>query len=524
MTRIAHRSLACLAVLVSMTLAASTAEAGKVVVLRVVGDPEGELEDGLMSIIEDRHDLVTSGEFERAARKSGIDDLDGPALGKLARKLGADALIEGTVSREDEGFLLVVRIRGKNGKTVKKVSVDLAKPRLSAKAKKRVGTVVLDGIDMVLGIAPEDRGEDDDEPEMDEEERPRKAKKEKKAKKSRKENNRDKRRKAKAERDAEAMADDGPEMDRDDEGEDDDDGDDEAEDDEDDDGDDDRVAARDDDDDVDEALGVRRDDDDDSPRRKTIHMIARIEAGPSAKMRTLAFTSRAFDQAPLGYKSSMVPGMRVAGEAYPIGLVMGGPASNLGIAFEYDQTISMVTRSSDAPDVALSTLQKHWDVGARYRIPFGKKATAPMVIAGGGIGRRFFIVDRNGLPADAELDMPDVAYKYYHAGATFRMPIGARAAIQAGGRAMMFQSAGSISDTDQYGGAKLTGLDASASVEFKITPAAVVSLAGSFTQIGYAFVGNGEESNNRDLDPGTQDVGGASDRYVGLVGTIGYTY
>ena len=522
MTRNLHRPLACLAVLVSMTLAASTAEAGKVVVLRVVGDPEGELEDGLMSIIEDRHDLVTSGEFERAARKSGIDDLDGPALGKLARKLGADALVEGTVSREDEGFLLVVRIRGKNGKTVKKVSVDLAKPRLSSKAKKRVGTVVLDGIDMVLGIAPDSEdGEDEGDEEADEEDRPKKKAKAKKP--SRKEKKRGKRAKAKAERDAEEMADEGPEMD-DDDGEDDDEGeDDEGEDEDDEDRD--RVAMRDDDSDADEALGVRRDDDDDdSPRRKTPHMIARIEAGPSAKMRTLSFTSREFDQAPLGYQSSMVPGMRVAGEAYPIGMVMSGPAANLGIGFEYDQTLLMTTRSSDAPDVPLATTQKHWDVSARYRIPFGKKAGAPMAIAHGGIGRRFFIVDRSDLPAEAELDMPDVAYKYYHAGATLRMPIGRRAAVQAGGRVMMVSSAGSVTDPEGYGGAKVTGLDAAAGVELKITSSAVVSLAASFTQLGFAFVGNGEESNNRDLDASTQDVGGASDRYIGVVGTVGYTY
>ena len=512
MTRIAIP----LAVLLSITLAATTVEAGKVVVLRVAGDPEGELEDGLMSIIEDRHDLVTSGEFERAARKSGIDDLDGKALGKLARKLGADALVEGMVSREEEGFLLVVRIRGKNGKIVKKVSVDLARPRLSNKAKRRVGTVVLDGIDMVLGIAPDDVEEDEDEIEMEEEERPKK--------KSRKAKNRGKRSKAKAERDAEELAEDEdrPRRSRDDD-EDEDEDEDWEEDEDDEDEDDDRVAARDDDEDIDDELNLR-DDDDGAPRKRSPHAVASVSVGPSAKMRTLTFTSRAFEQAPLGYKSSLVPGARVGGEVYPLALKSDGALSNLGVGFEYDQTLAMTTRSSDAPDVALPTQQKHWDVGARYRIPFGKKPTSPMVIAGAGIGRRFFIVDRSALPAGAELDMPDVAYKYYHAGAAFRMPIGAKAAIHAGARGMMFTGAGSISDTDQYGGAKLTGLDATAGVEFKVTPSVVASLAGSFTQIGFAFVGNGEETNNRDLDPMTQDVGGASDRYIGVVGTVGYVY
>jgi hypothetical protein len=66
---------------------ASTAHAGKVIVLAVNGDTKGELEDGLTAIVEDRHDIVTSGQAERVARRAGLDDLDGPSLGKLAKKL-----------------------------------------------------------------------------------------------------------------------------------------------------------------------------------------------------------------------------------------------------------------------------------------------------------------------------------------------------------------------------------------------------------------------------------------------------
>ena len=90
-------------------------------------------------------------------------------------------------------------------------------------------------------------------------------------------------------------------------------------------------------------------------------------------------------------------------------------------------------------------------------------------------------------------------------------------------RCLAITSAGPIQEATSYGGAKLTGLEASAGFEIKATPNVFVDVGGSFTQIGYAFVGNGEESNNRDLQEG-QDVGGASDRYLGVIGTIGYLY
>jgi hypothetical protein len=38
---------------------------------------------------------------------------------------------------------------------------------------------------------------------------------------------------------------------------------------------------------------------------------------------------------------------------------------------------------------------------------------------------------------------------------------------------------------------------------------------GEFTQMGFAFTGTGQMSNNRDGDPATKDVGGAADRYIG---------
>jgi hypothetical protein len=489
-----------------------TADAGKVIVMSIPGDPEGEVEDGLMSIVEDRHDLVTSGELERAARKAQISDLDGKALGRLARRLGADAVIEGSVSREDDGYLLVVRIRGNDGKTVKKISVDLVKRRLSSKAKKRLGTGILDGIDKTLGIDREDLEEVDDAPR-----RGRGAARGTKGKAKGKQATKPARQaRTGARRPARAPAiEEEPEMDDDD--------DDDREEVR---GGRDRVAVEDDDSDLEAALGVRRDRDDDGAGRQPprAHPASRIAVGASGKQRTLRFTSRDFMQAPLGYDSSMVPGVHVAAEAYPLARKGAGPASGLGVGFELDQTLLMTTRSSDAPDVALPTTQKHWSVGIRFRYAFADRPTSPSVVASVGYGNRVFVVDRAALTGEDKLDMPDVAYRYYDPGLTLRVPVGARAAVHAGGKALLFKDAGPIQAPDSYGGAKLTGVEGTAGLEIRVAPSVVVDVTGSVTRIGYAFVGNGAESNNRDLDPETVDVGGAADQYLGVVGTIGYVY
>jgi hypothetical protein len=171
--------------------------------------------------------------------------------------------------------------------------------------------------------------------------------------------------------------------------------------------------------------------------------------------------------------------------------------------------------------VKLPTEQKHWILDARYRIAVGEKA---QVTLKAGYGRRTFIVDRTGLPEGAKLDMPDVDYRFYNPGLIVRYQIGERAGFHAGGDGLLFKATGYIQRTSSYGAAKMTGVEARAGVDFQATDKIIVDVTGSFTQIGYQFIGNGEETYNRDLDPSTQDVGGASDQYIGVVGTVGYSY
>ena len=49
-------------------------------------------------------------------------------------------------------------------------------------------------------------------------------------------------------------------------------------------------------------------------------------------------------------------------------------------------------------------------------------------------------------------------------------------------------------------------------------------LRGSYALIGYDFVGNGEQTNNRDGNPDTQDVGGAKDVWIGATAALAVIY
>ena len=99
------------ALLLGIAVAPPPAAAGKVAVLSVQGDPEGELEDGLVSIVEDRHELVTSGEFERTARRAGLDDLDAKGIGKITLLLGRDPLVKPLVEIPQMSEMVVDMLR-----------------------------------------------------------------------------------------------------------------------------------------------------------------------------------------------------------------------------------------------------------------------------------------------------------------------------------------------------------------------------------------------------------------------------
>ncbi|HEY4244840.1 MAG TPA: hypothetical protein VGM88_33725 [Kofleriaceae bacterium] len=259
--------------------------------------------------------------------------------------------------------------------------------------------------------------------------------------------------------------------------------------------------------------------------RSANHDAIRVDIGISLAARNLSFNSRAFDQAPKTYTNSPVPGARLEGELFPF--AFGNPnggAAGLGIAGEYDRTLSLTLHTSNEPDVTIPSKQNHWVIGAIYRIAIGHAPTSPTLTIGFGYGRRRFTTNRTGLMTESDLDLPDVAYSIVEPSVKFRMPFGRSIALLAMARGLIVTDAGPIATADSYGAGTVYGAEGALGVDIVLHDRVAIQLKGEFTQIGFTFQGVGEESNDRDMDPTTKDVGGAADRSYGASATFAILY
>jgi hypothetical protein len=260
------------------------------------------------------------------------------------------------------------------------------------------------------------------------------------------------------------------------------------------------------------------------PARAAAHLAVRADLGISLLTRSVTFNSTDIPEAPKSYTQSPVPGARFSGELYPFAFSHPtGPAGGLGIVGDYDQTLSLSLRTPSQPDTLLHATQRHWSVGVRYRISFGALPTSPTLALGVSYGAREFIVDRTPL-AGAQIDLPDVDYKIIEPAALLRIPLGRVVALSIGGKGLLVRSAGAIEDPDQYGDASVYGVEAELGLDLVLGRHIALRVAGELTQIAFSFAGNGTLSNDRDNDPTTQDVAGATDRYIGGVATFAAYY
>ena len=251
----------------------------------------------------------------------------------------------------------------------------------------------------------------------------------------------------------------------------------------------------------------------------------RVDIGPSASNRSLSFNSRSFSNEPKGYSNSVVPGARIEAEIYPF--AFGNPdgvAAGLGLGGLYDQTFLLSLATSIQPGTRFPVSQRRYSVGPRFRIMFGHRETSPSLTIGIGYGHRSFVVDRTALLMGNTLDIPDVDYRGYDPTLQFRLPFSPRIAMSFVAGALLLTGAGDIQTQAQYGQATVTGAEGGISLDILITQRIGVKLGFDAAQIGFKFKGNGVMTNDRDGDPSNQDVGGASDRYLGGAATLSVMY
>lgn len=496
-----------LAVVLTLFVPAVGIAKPRVAIVTFDGDSQGALQDVVVELIEDDVSLVRPRQVTKAMDKLELDsDMSSKQLKKLAKELEADSIIRGELSSRGPYKLLHVRLFV-NGKRVRGFKVEFGSAK-SRKFKDALEAKLLDKLGVESEPPPGDDDEAEDESEAEEVvEKPKKKKKKQKKKKTDDEESED-------EADGESIgAADG-------------------EDDEDPNAGGKKTASRDDEDEdgeddeeignaVEVETGVSRA----AGGRAANRAAVRVDFGPSLSSRSLTFTARSFEEAPRPYSNSPVPGGRVQVELYPLAFskpnsIVGG----IGLGGELDQTLSLSVQSTVQMGTKFPVKQNHWSVGGRFRLVFGAKPTSPSVTLAAGYMTRTFQVDRTGLEPGNVIDLPDVGYKGYNAGADIRVGVLPKVAILAGGRGIFVTTTGAIQTAAEYGQAKVTGIDARLGVDIGITKLIAVKITAELAQMGFAFTGTGQMANNRDGDPSTKDVGGAADRYIGGAVTLGVLY
>jgi hypothetical protein len=278
-----------------------------------------------------------------------------------------------------------------------------------------------------------------------------------------------------------------------------------------------RASAADDE----EAGGVRkrrrvRRDDEAAPL-----IAARAGAGGSVAQRQLSWDLRAgFAKAPPRVLTT-AGGGRVDGEIYP--LALADPQSGLaalGLAASYDRTFGLAIKVPNQP-VSAPIRQSHYAIGVRYRLGIGESSS---VAFGLDYARRQYIADRSGLGV-VVLDTPDVDYAAVAPGAWLRVPVASSVAVFGGADGLLIFQAGGIQRSTSYGPAKVYGVEGTAGVDVALARQIALRIGLEVSQIMFKFTPQGPTmANNRDSDPGTQDVHGATDRSIGGTVTVCVIY
>lgn len=241
--------------------------------------------------------------------------------------------------------------------------------------------------------------------------------------------------------------------------------------------------------------------------------------GLSLTMRRMSFAiSPALQAKPPGYAGTPVAGAVLDATFYPLafGHKRTGQLKNLGLELLYDRVLKLNSKDPMS-NAVYSTIEQRFGLAAVFRHAFGKTAASPVVLGSLGYTRQSFNIL-------GTVDIPDVKYSIIAPGVGLRLPLSGKLMLGADLKLLLVTSAGQIQDPDKYGASSVLGFEGSGGVDYQITPSIFARAALRFETIGFTFKGTGFQTNQRDGNPMTQDVGGARDNYFGGMATVGYLY
>ncbi|HEY0191347.1 MAG TPA: hypothetical protein VGC42_09520 [Kofleriaceae bacterium] len=256
--------------------------------------------------------------------------------------------------------------------------------------------------------------------------------------------------------------------------------------------------------------------DSDQPPLQHVH----LGVGPSVSQRRLSWATRGgFMQAPPPVITSAA-GARIDGELYPFsfGDAPGGGAG-LGLAVSYDKSFGLKIQVPGGA-AAAPIDQAHYAIGARYRFAVGEASSLAL---GFDYFGRTYVADRTALKG-AVLDTPDFKYAAISPGITGRTPLSPTISLYGGLDGLLMLDAGPVVLNNSYGKGTVYGVEARAGLDIALSPNIDLRFAAEYSQINLAFGTGGTLATGRDNDPSSQDVMGATDRSLGVAGTLGLVY
>ncbi len=251
-----------------------------------------------------------------------------------------------------------------------------------------------------------------------------------------------------------------------------------------------------------------------------------VAGGLSFCQRTLTFSYDSnLVNTPQGYDGTLVPGLYVTGEVYPMALVNkkdNGFTRHIGLSLVLDKVLLIKSKPAGMDDVDLPTAQTRYGAGLVYRYNFGSSPTSPTVKVSARYNKLTFSIDESGAPEGVVIDIPDTSYTYIDPGLGLRFPITGSIAALGEARFLFVTKAGQIQQMMQYGTTTITGYDVDLGGEYKLSSNLMVRAGLRYTAMSLKFDGSGDLT-DRNGD-GTQDVTAAKDKYLGLYATAGWLY
>ena len=301
-----------------------------------------------------------------------------------------------------------------------------------------------------------------------------------------------------------------------------------------------KTAKKDDDDDGGsvEAEGDSEDAGDQAEALSPARRASDATAGLSFTGRSLGFVYKStLAQPPPGYKQAIpVAGAVFDATFFPLAFNKKNRqiTSGIGLEISYDKAIKINSQKlyndqTGMQKVAnLTTAESKLEVAAVLRYPLGQGANAPVVGGKLAYEKKAFTIGQS-LPSDADpsqsVDVPDVNYTIISPQAFFILGTGKAVVIHALVGFDAVTGTGAIQTPAQYGAASVLAFEASAGVDYNLTPNIFVRGQGIIQTMGFTFKGDPmSKSNTRDNNPADQEVTGARDTYFGGSVTLGYAY